>query len=238
MPETPAPDAWEIDMSSEPPAPREPVAPRPWLASEAEGQERKFAPAVSRNRDAIASVLGGLLPVDGLVLEIASGSGEHAVHFASLFPQLAWQPSDPDPHALASIEAWRNHAGPANLLAPLDLDAAAPVWPIKAADAVLCINMIHISPWASTSGLIAGAGRLLKSGQPLFLYGPFEQAGVETAASNIAFDQSLKARNPEWGLRRIEDVIALARQHGFGRQEIIPMPANNLFVALYVEDGR
>lgn len=211
----------------------ETAAAQPWLASEAEGEGRKFAPAVQRNREAIAAVLDDLLPSNGVVLELASGSGEHAVYFAGLFPHLNWQPSDPDPHALASIEAWREHAGLSNLLAPLNIDAGASAWPIETVDAVLCINMVHISPWSSTEGLIAGSARLLKPGQPLFIYGPFEQAGVETAPSNIAFDASLRERNPEWGVRRVDDVIALARDFGFKREQIIPMPANNLFVALY-----
>ncbi|TWF54903.1 DUF938 domain-containing protein [Neorhizobium alkalisoli] len=216
-------------MSSEP----TPAA-KPWLASEAEGGSRKFAPAVERNRDVIASVLSDILPKQGLVLELASGSGEHAVHFAKRFPQLQWQPSDADPHALASIEAWREHEGLSNIRKPIAIDASAPAWPIDRADAVLCINMIHISPWSATEGLIEGARRLLTPGQPLCLYGPFLQAGVETASSNLAFDQSLKARNPEWGLRAVEDVIALAHRHGFGHEKIVSMPANNLFVALYV----
>jgi SAM-dependent methyltransferase len=175
-------------------------------------------------------VLRDVLPRDGLVLEIASGSGEHAVHFASLFPRLIWQPSDPDPHALASIEAWRNHSGFANVLPPMRIDATAPEWPIKEADAVLCINMTHISPWPATQGLMAGAQRLLKPGKPVYLYGPFKQAGVALAPSNAAFDASLRERNPDWGLRAVEDVIALAQQHGFGRHRIVSMPANNLSV--------
>jgi hypothetical protein len=206
---------------------------QPWLASEAEGEGRKFAPAAARNREAIAAVLANLLPPEGVILELASGSGEHAVHFAGLFPHLIWQPSDSDPHALSSIEAWRGHSSLPNLRAPVMVDAASSVWPTDKADAVLCINMIHISPWSATEGLIAGSSRLLGPGQPLFLYGPFEQEGVETAPSNLAFDASLRERNPEWGLRRMEDVIALAGDHGFGREDIIPMPANNLFVALY-----
>lgn len=214
-------------MSSEPPTPK------PWLASEAGGQGRKFAPATQRNRDAIASALQEFLPSEGLVLELASGSGEHAVHFASLFPHLTWQPSDPDPDALKSIEAWRQHAGLANVLAPLDIDASAPEWAIRSVDAVLCINMVHISPWSATEGMIRGCRQALKPGHPLFLYGPFEQAGVETVPSNVAFDASLRARNPEWGLRRIDDVIALARSHGFSGEQIISMPANNLFVVLH-----
>jgi hypothetical protein len=210
--------------------PEQPPAPEPWIAAEAGGEERKFAPATGRNRDAIATALSRVLPEKGLVLELASGSGEHAVHFASLFPQLQWQPSDADPQALASIEAWRRHAGLANVLSPLAVDAASLPWPIETADAVLCINMVHISPWSSTEGLMEGARRLLSHG-PLCLYGPFKQAGVETAPSNLAFDASLRMRNPEWGLRALEDVIALARRHGFGRETIMPMPANNLFVA-------
>jgi hypothetical protein len=206
---------------------------QPWLVCEAEGEGRKFAPAVQRNREAIAAVLADLLPPEGAVLELASGSGEHAVHFAGLFPHLTWQPSDPDSHALSSIEAWRAHSGLPNLLAPLTVDAASSEWSIDAAAAVLCINMVHISPWSATVGLIAGSSRLLGPGQPLFLYGPFEREGVETAPSNLAFDASLRKRNPDWGLRRIEDVIALARSHGFGRENIVPMPANNLFIALY-----
>jgi len=205
----------------------------PWLASEAGGEARKHAPATQRNRDVIASVLRDRLPRSGLVLELASGSGEHAIHFASLFPQLTWQPSDPDPQALASIESWRNHAGLANVLPPLQIDATSPEWPVKAADAVLCINMIHISPWSATQGLIAGAQRLLKSGKPLYLYGPFYQAGVAAAPSNAAFDASLRQQNPDWGLRAVEDVIALARHHGFGRHQIVGMPANNLSVIFY-----
>jgi hypothetical protein len=210
------------------------VASQPWLASEAEGEGRKFAPATQRNREAIAGVLSDLLPPDGLVLELASGSGEHAVYFAGLFPHLIWQPSDPDPDALTSIQAWREHAGLSNVLAPLNIDTTAPTWPIRSADAVLCINMIHISPWSSTEGMIAGSRQLLGPGQPLLLYGPFEQAGVETAPSNIAFDASLRERNPQWGLRRIEDVIALSRNYGFSREHVVPMPANNLFVALHI----
>ena len=205
----------------------------PVLRSEAGEDARKHAPATQRNRDVIASVLINVLPRDGLVLELASGSGEHAVHFASLFPGLTWQPSDPDPRALASIEAWRSRAGLPNLLQPLRIDAAAPEWPIKAADALVCINMTHISPWSATEGLIAGAQRLLKPGQLLYLYGPFKRAGMAVAPSNAAFDASLRERNPAWGLRVAEDVIALARRHGFGRYETVDMPANNLSIIVY-----
>ena len=210
-----------------------PPAAEPWLASEAGGEVRKQSPSVQRNRDAIASVLRDVLPRDGLVLEVASGSGEHVVHFASLFPRLTWQPSDPDPHALASIEAWRSHAGFANVLPPLQIDATAPEWPIEGADAVLCINMAHISPWSATRGLIGGARRLLEPGRPLYLYGPFKRANAALVPSNAAFDATLRQRNPDWGLRVVEDVVALARQHGFGRHRIVDMPVNNLSVIFH-----
>lgn len=207
--------------------------PQPWIAAQDGGHDiRKYAPATRRNRDAIAAVLRDVLPDRGLVLELASGSGEHAIHFASVFPGLTWQPSDADEAALASIEAWRAEAGLANVLPPLHIDATAVEWPIGAADALLCINMIHISPWAATGGLLAGARRTLKPGSPLYLYGPFLQADVPLAPSNAAFDASLRERNPEWGLRQVEDVIALAQEHGFTFDRIVSMPANNLSVVL------
>ena len=146
-------------------------------------------------------MLRGLLPERGLVLEVASGSGEHALHFARVFPDLLWQPSDPDPAALRSIEAWRAEAGLANLLAPVALDVRTEGWPVEQADALLAINMVHISPWSATEGLMRGAGRLLPAGAPLYLYGAYRQAGVPTAASNEAFDASLRAANPLWGVR-------------------------------------
>ncbi len=170
------------------------------------------------------------LPKQGLVLEIASGTGEHAVHFARQFPNIVWQPSDPDPEALSSIEAWRQEAGDANLLQPFQLDVSAEAWPLGRADAIVCINMVHISPWAAAEGLMRGAGQVLGSGGLLYLYGPYRQAGVETAPSNEAFDFSLKSRNPEWGLRYLEDVAAEAALHGFALEKVVPMPANNLSV--------
>jgi hypothetical protein len=193
---------------------------------------RRIAPHVARNAAPIIEVLRGVLPASGLMLEIASGSGEHAVHFACAFPQLRFQPSDPDPEALRSIEAWRLTEGPENLLEPVQLDAAADAWPVEKADAVLCINMVHISPWAATEGLLRGSGRLLARGAPLYLYGPYRQQGVETAPSNEVFDLSLKSRNPEWGLRPLEDVVAEADRHGLALEEVVPMPANNLSVVL------
>ena len=189
-----------------------------------------LAPAASRNRDPILEALRTHLPEMGLVLEIAAGSGEHALHFASaLPPNLQWLPTDADPNALASIAAWRAHGGSPNLLAPLRLNAAdATSWPVSRADAVVCINMIHISPWAATEGLIAGAAGVLPSGGLLFLYGPFLEPGVETEPSNMDFDLSLKGRNPAWGLRCVDDVSALSRLQGLTLQTRLEMPANNL----------
>lgn len=189
------------------------------------------SPATARNRDPILAVLQPRLPASGLVLEIAAGAGQHAVHMAAALPHLQWRPTDAAYEALASIEAWRRHAGLANLLAPLLLDASAPdAWPVDRADAVVSINMIHISPWSAAIGLMTGAARVLPSGGPLFLYGPFIEAQVETAPSNLAFDESLRARNAEWGVRRLEDVADLAAAHGLVLAERIPMPANNLTV--------
>lgn len=191
---------------------------------------KQTAPAAARNREPIAQVLAEELPQGGLVLEIAAGTGEHAVHFAAAFPVLQWQPTDPDAVALQSIAAWREEAGLPNLRAPLALDAASAQWPLSAADAVVCVNMIHISPWASAEGLFAGAARLLGQGAPLVLYGPYLEDDVETAPSNLAFDQWLKDKDPRFGIRRIEDVDALAAWHGFTRTRRVEMPANNLML--------
>ena len=189
---------------------------------------RRSAPATHRNREPIAAVLGEVLPERGSVLEIASGTGEHAAYFSRLFPHLLWQPSDPDPEALASIAAWRAEAGTPNLLEPLRLDATAEAWPIASADAILCVNMVHISPWEATVGLMRGAGRLLPPGAPLILYGPYRRAGVPTAPSNEAFDASLRARDPQWGLRALEAVEAQAERNGLRLERVIEMPANNV----------
>jgi SAM-dependent methyltransferase len=189
---------------------------------------KRHAPATERNRDAIADVLREVLPERGLLLEVAAGTGEHAAYLAPLFPELRWQPSDPDPDALTSIEAWAADADAPNLLPPVFLDAASSTWPIDSADAILCINMVHISPWAATEGLIRGAGRLLPGGAPLILYGPYRRAGVPTAPSNEAFDLSLKARNPAWGLRDLEAVQGQAAEQGLGFERLYEMPANNL----------
>jgi hypothetical protein len=193
---------------------------------------RRSAPHVTRNAGLIADVLKGALPARGLALEIASGTGEHILHFARAFPGLVWQPTDPDPGAVRSIDAWRAGAALANMLPPVALDARAEDWPVAAADAILCINMIHISPWAATCGLMRGAGRLLAPGAPLYLYGAYRQAGVETAPSNEAFDANLRARDPQWGLRQLEEVVAEAERNGLRLEAVTPMPANNLSVVL------
>ena len=202
------------------------TTPVPWIPGEAGEDARRHAPATLRNRMAIADVLRETLPSAGLVLEIASGSGEHAAYFAQEFPALDWQPSDPDADARRSIGAWCE--GIANVLPPLNIDAAASQWSIRRADAVLCINMAHISPWEATLGLLSGAGSVLPSGAPLILYGPFLQAGVPTAPSNLAFDDSLRARDSRWGLRSVEAVTAAATS--FSLDQCLAMPANNLLL--------
>jgi hypothetical protein len=189
---------------------------------------KRHAPATARNSEPLAGVLAEELPASGLVLEIASGSGEHAVFLAQRFPALGWQPSDHDAEALASVDAWAAEGGCANLRPAIALDAAQAEWPIAAADAVLCVNMVHISPWDAAVGLFAGAGRILASGAPLVLYGPFIEPEQETAPSNLAFDQSLKQRNSEWGLRNTADLDRLAADHGLRRTARHAMPANNL----------
>lgn len=192
---------------------------------------KQHAPATLRNREPIAAVLARELPAGARILEIASGTGEHAVFFAQAFPQLAWQPSDPSEEALASIAAYRADYAGNNLAAPLRLDASAPErWPVDKADAIMCINMVHISPWAATVGLFEGAGRLLGEGAPLILYGPYLEAGVNTAPSNLDFDASLKARNPLWGLRHAEVLDALGVQHAMTRSARYALPANNIML--------
>lgn len=185
------------------------------------------APAAQRNREPIAAVLADWLPESGLVLEVASGSGEHAVHFAQAFPLLEWQPSDPDPAALSSIEAWRADSGLANLREPVILDAAADTWPVEQADAMLNINMVHISPWEAALGLLDGAARVLPAGGKLILYGPWIVHGFHTAPSNLAFDADLRRRNPAWGVRKVEDFAAAAEERGLLLADQREMPANN-----------
>jgi len=191
---------------------------------------RLYYPHVARNRDAILGALKRVLPPRGFVLEIASGSGEHAVYFAKAFRALTWQPTDPDAQALASIAAHRDAEDVANLLAPLQLDVTAERWPVERADVIVCCNMIHIAPWAACEGLLAGAGRVLPDGGILYLYGPYKIGGRHTAPSNEAFDADLRARNPQWGIRDLDDVTALAAQHHLVHGETVQMPANNLSV--------
>jgi SAM-dependent methyltransferase len=189
---------------------------------------RLYAPATARNRQPILDILRRHLPAQGLVLEVASGSGEHVVHFAQAFPQLLFQPSDPDPDARSSIDAWRAVLGLTNVRPSIALDATAEAWPIDTADALLCINMVHIAPWAAAEGLVRGAARVLTPGGVLYLYGPYKRGGRHTAPSNEAFDASLRAQNPEWGVRDLEAVTALVEAAELGQPIIEQMPANNL----------
>lgn len=190
------------------------------------------SPAVARNTDAILAILTAHLPAQGRVLEIASGSGEHAVAFARALPLTTWTPSDPSPDARASIAAWATDAALTNLKPVLDLDAARPDdWPPVDVQAIVCINMIHISPWSATEGLMAGAARILPDpGGLLVLYGPFREADIPLALSNEAFDASLKSRDPAWGLRDFDAVVALAKTHGLHLTRRAAMPANNLML--------
>lgn len=194
--------------------------------------DRRSAPAALRNREPIAQVLSDWLPASGLVLETASGTGEHAVFFAERFPKLEWQPSDIHPDALQSIAAWRAAAGLPNVRPPLVIDASEVDWPIERADAVLSINMVHISPWRSALGLLDGAARLLPASGPLILYGPWLTDAIRTAPSNLEFDADLKRRDAEWGLRRVEEFAAAARERGLELAENRQMPANNRMLLL------
>jgi SAM-dependent methyltransferase len=192
---------------------------------------RLHAPATQRNRQPILDVLSRVLPGSGTVLEIASGTGEHAVWFAQQLRPLVWQTSDPDPEMRASIAAHGRDAAPASLPEPLDIDARAETWPLEAADAVVCINMIHIAPWEAALGLFAGAGRLLRPSAPLVLYGPYKRYGEHTASSNADFDASLRAQSPAWGVRDLEsEVVPAAATAGLALDEVVEMPANNLTV--------
>lgn len=189
------------------------------------------SPSAARNREVIATTLRPRLPRSGTVLELASGSGEHALFNAREFPDLRWQPSDFDDAALASIAAWRGHERLPNLLAPIRVDATSPdSWPVDRVEAVLCFNMIHISPWAATEGLMTGAARVLTPGGALFLYGPYLEEDIETAPSNLAFDADLRRRDRRWGIRRRGQVTALAERNGLVFEDRVAMPANNLIL--------
>ncbi|MDR5902266.1 DUF938 domain-containing protein [Halomonas icarae] len=194
---------------------------------------RRYSPAAARNRQPIFEVLQAALPERARVLELASGSGEHAVHCATAMPQWVWQPSDPTPEALASIAAWREQTGQANLLEPVRLDATdKQSWPMGPFEAIVAINLIHISPWAVSEALMARAGERLVSGGVLYLYGPYRRAGEHTAPSNAAFDADLRRRDPRWGVRDLEEVVAEAERHGLRLERTLQMPANNLSVVL------
>lgn len=190
--------------------------------------KRLYSPSAARNRAPILDVLRAILPAQGLVLEIASGCGEHVVHFAARLPGLTFAPSDPSLEARESIAAWIAAAGLDNVMAPLALDAARTPWPIDRADAVVCINMVHISPWAATEGLFATARAILPAGAPLYLYGPYKRGGAHTAPSNAAFEEWLRAQDPAFGVRDLEAVADLAARTGFEGPQIVEMPANNL----------
>ncbi len=196
------------------------------------------APATLRNRAPIIDVLRTILPSDGLVIEVASGSGEHVVAFARAFPQLIWQPSDISDAALGSIRAWTREAGADNVRPPVRLDALDRPWPVESADAIVCINMVHISPWEATEGLMAEAARILPPGAPLYLYGPFRRTGEAFAPSNQAFDADLRLRNPDWGVRELDEVTALASAAGLDLDRIVEMPANNLSVIYRRQQGQ
>ena len=202
--------------------------PKPWTIGDSAPGEQRHAPATMRNRDAIVAVLKDILPASGLILEIASGTGEHIVYFGRTFPDLTFQPSDPDPACCESIIAWTKREAVSNVLPPLQLDAQDTTWDLQDVGAILCINMVHISPWESSIGLFQKAGALLGPGAPFYLYGPYLRADVETAPGNLAFERSLKSRDLRWGLRDVADMDALAEQNGFERESLTEMPANNI----------
>jgi hypothetical protein len=191
---------------------------------------RRSSAAAERNREPIVAVLKHHLPAAGLVLEVASGTGQHVVHFAAALPALTWQPSDPDPVARASIRAWVEHAAVTNVLEPLALDVRKRPWPVRRADAVLSINMIHIAPWDATLALFGGARDVLRDERVVILYGPFRRNGAHTAPSNAAFDAQLRAQDPAWGVRDLEEVATVASGDGFRLVDVVEMPANNLSV--------
>ena len=200
-------------------------------------EKARHFPATARNRDAIANVLARVLPETGTVLEIGSGSGEHAYYFSEMFPALTWQPSDPDPLNVDSIAAWAESANRSNLRPPMSINASDMILPLDGADAVMCVNVIHISPWDATEGLMRNAARLLPPGAPLYLYGPYRIGGAHTAPSNEAFDRSLRTQNDTWGVRDLEAVVAEAEKNGLAFVERVAMPANNQSVIFQQSGG-
>lgn len=205
------------------------------------GGERQFHPAAERNSQPIFEVLQGLLTTSGTLLEIASGTGQHAAYMAPRLPHLVWVPSDPDPALRRSIAAWSAEAAAPNLRPPRDIDVTAPEWGVEdiAGDlvAIFNANMIHITPWATCEGLMAGSGCYLRSGGLLCLYGPFSRGGAHTSEGNVRFDAGLRAENPDWGIRALEEVTAEAKIHGLGLHQVFEMPANNLLAAYAKPEG-
>ncbi|MDA7947921.1 MAG: class I SAM-dependent methyltransferase [Hyphomicrobiaceae bacterium] len=196
---------------------------------------KQHAPAAARNAASILDVLTGCLPKTGAVLEIASGTGQHAAAFAQALPHIAWQPSDRSENARASIRAWREEAGAENLEAPVNLDVMDREWPkgiSRRFDAIVAINLIHVAPWAALKGLLKGSGQLLAPGGFVYLYGPFKQGGEHTAPSNARFDLSLRAQDPEWGVRDIDNVEKVGAEFGLQLERVIEMPANNFSLIL------
>jgi hypothetical protein len=189
---------------------------------------RLVSPSAERNKGPIAEVLQRVLPGNGCILEVSSGTGQHIVHFARVMPHLVWQPTERDRECLRSIAAWSAFEGLANVKPPLALDVHDEVWPAGPVDAVVCINMIHIAPSSAAAALLRGASRYLNSGAVLALYGPFRRGGQHTSPSNEAFDQVLRAQNPDWGVRNLDDVAETAAQEGFDLEDVCLMPANNL----------
>ncbi len=210
---------------------------RGWPIGERLTDGRLFAAAARRNQAPILEVLGRELPPTGLVLETASGTGQHIVHFARSLPSLSWQPSDPDPGFRNSISLWIEFEHLVNVHAPITLDVRQQPWPIAAADAIVCINMIHVAPWAATQALFEGAQKVLSRGNLLFLYGPFRRSGSHTAPSNARFDDELRAHDPEWGLRDIEVLADVANQTGFALTDTVTMPANNFSLVFRKRDA-
>ena len=194
-------------------------------------------PAAERNKGPILGVLARVLPRRGLVLEIASGTGQHVVHFARALPELTWQPSDPDPELRASIALRGREEQLANVKSPIDLDVTQLPWPLQTADAVLAINMIHVAPWSATLALFEGAKVLLPAEHVLFLYGPYRRDGQHTSPSNAQFDLDLRNVNPEWGLRDLEAVSDVAARAGFALAETVEMPANNFSLIFKRREG-
>lgn len=198
---------------------------------------RPHNPAAERNKAPIREVLQRVLPTEGLVLEIASGPGTHVAHFARALPGLDWQPSEREAELRREIEARRQNENLGNVHPPLDLDVLQSPWPLDRADAMVCINLTHVAPWAATPALFAGAARILPAGGVFVLYGPFRRDGRHTAASNEEFDRALRARDPDWGLRDVEAVSRAATAHGLTLTEVIDMPANNLCLVFRQPDS-